>query len=360
MKFWLIGAFALCAAASATFAVTPPAVTSQDVTPRIAGIEIFGNRKVSAAKIQRALGAKPGGPLPSREGAEERIDKIPGIVASRLEAVCCQEGNLTLYVGVQERDAPHFEFHPPPSGDATIPLDLMTLYNSLLSNVASSIRGHNADQDLTNGYSLMADPASRAIQEKLIPLVASDLKTLDLVVRSSSDPDQRAAAAYLLQYSPRDPESSRTMVNALQYALRDTDDNVRANAERALDAVMVGAKLHPEQHIRIEPTWYVQMMNSVVWSDRRAASLALVNLTAGGDPDTLELIRERALGSVIDMARWHDLQYALPGFILAGRIAGLDKKQIDAAWLSGNREPVIQKAEHMRGKRRQLSLLPEN
>jgi hypothetical protein len=344
VKFCILLALAVCVTAGA-----------EDITPHIARIEIFGAQKVSSQKIRTAIGAKQGDPLPSREGVEERIDKIPGVVASRLEAVCCEEGNLILYVGVQEKDAPHFEFHVPPSGEVKLPDDIAGLYPSLLDAVAASIRGKNADQDLTNGYSLMADPDSRDIQLKMIPLVARDLAVIDRVVRESADPDQRAAAAYLLQYGPRDRRSGQIIVNALQYALQDADDNVRANAVRALHAVMIGAKLHPEQRIRIEPTWYVQMMNSVVWSDRRDASLALVNLTESGDPDTLELIRERALRSVIDMAGWHDLEHALPGFILAGRLAGLDEKQIQTAWLSGNRVPVLQKARRSRGRR---NLLP--
>lgn len=326
------------------------AASAADVTPRIAGIQVFGNRKVSTQKIQKAIGAKTGDLLPPRGQMEERIDKIHGIVASRIEAVCCEKGNLALYVGVQEEGAPGFELRLPPSGTEKLPGDLMKLYNSLLQNVAGSIRGQNADQDLTNGYSLMADPDSRMIQLKMIPLVARDLKIVDQVVRHSADPGQRAAAAYLLQYGPRDPQNSKIMVNALQYALRDGNDDVRANAVRALHAVMVGAKLHPEQHIRIQPTWYVQMMHSINWSDRRQASLALVNLTEKDDPATLDLIRERALRSVINMAGWHNLTYALPAFILAGRIAGLTKKQIDAAWVSGNLKPVLEKARRSKRK----------
>ena len=90
-------------------------------------------------------------------------------------------------------------------------------------------------------------------------------------------------------------------------------------------------------------------MNSVVWSDRRNASLALVNLTETRDSDALELIRQRALGSVVNMARWHDLEHALPGFILAGRLAGLDEKQIQTAWVNGDREAVIRKALNLHG-----------
>jgi hypothetical protein len=333
VKYWLFLALILCVLAKA-----------EDLSPHIARIEIFGAEKLPVQKIRAAIGAKEGDLLPSRGEAEERIDKISGIVASRLEAVCCEQGNLILYVGIEEKNSPHFEFHLPPTGEVKLPDDLSHLYQDLLDAVAASIRGRNADQDLTNGYSLMADPDARMIQLKMIPLVARDLQILDRAVRESADPEQRAAAAYMLQYGPRDERDMKTVVNALQYALQDANDQVRDNAVQALHAIMVGAKLHPEQHIRIEPTWYVQMMNSLVWSDRRNASLALVDLTENRDPDTLDLLREQALTAVIQMAEWHDLEHALPGFILAGRLAGLSEQEIRDAWLSGDREPVLEKA----------------
>jgi hypothetical protein len=203
----------------------------------------------------------------------------------------------------------------------------------------------------------MADSECREIQQSFIPLVTKNLALIDRVLRESADPEQRALAAYVLQYGPRGPRTTKVVVNGLQWALRDQDDNVRENAARALKAVAVGARLHPEQQIRIEPTWFIELMNSVVWSDRRNASLALVNLTEQRDPEMLSLIRERALRSVIEMARWHDLQHALPAFILAGRLAGLDEKAIQAAWVSGNREPVLKKALKSNGKR--LAVIPE-
>jgi hypothetical protein len=141
------------------------------------------------------------------------------------------------------------------------------------------------------------------------------------------------------------------MVNALQYALQDREDTVRENAMRSLQAVAVGARLHPEQQIHIEPTWFVELMNSVVWSDRHNATLALVNLTDKGDPSTLALIRERALISVIEMARWRNMHDALPAFILAGRLAGLDEREIQDSWISGDREPVLQQAINPKKKR---------
>jgi hypothetical protein len=131
------------------------------------------------------------------------------------------------------------------------------------------------------------------------------------------------------------------MVDALQYALRDPDENVRANAIRALKAVAIGAKVHANQEIRLEPTWFIELMNSIVFADRRDAALALVNLTENRDPGALELLRGRALNSVIEMAKWHDLKTALPAFILAGRLAGLEEKDITDAWVAGNRDAVL-------------------
>jgi hypothetical protein len=325
--------------------------SAEDITPRVGSIEIYGTRKVSVQKIRLAAAIKEGDPLPSREDVEDRIDKVPGVLASRVEATCCTGGNMIVYVGVEERNQPHFEFHPAPRGDVSLPPELVDHYRTFLDAVSDSIRGKNADEDLTNGYSLMADPECRRLQQAFIPFAERDLALLDRVLRESADSEQRTMAAYLLQYAPRNPRAARVMINALQYALQDQEDNVRENAMRSLRAVAVGAKLHPEQQIHIEPTWFIELMNSVVWSDRHNATLALVNLTDKGDPDTLALIRERALPSVIEMARWHNLQDALPSFILAGRLAGLDEKEIQDAWISGNREPILQQAMNPKKKR---------
>jgi hypothetical protein len=119
----------------------------------------------------------------------------------------------------------------------------------------------------------------------------------------------------------------------------------------SVKAVLVGSRLHPDQQIKIEPVWLVELMNSVVWSDRRDAAKVLVNLTDKYNPQTLDLLRQRALNSVVEMARWHEMEHALPGFILAGRLAGLSEDEIKQAWVSGDREPVIEKVLYPNGKK---------
>jgi hypothetical protein len=327
----------------------------EDVTPRVGIVEIYGARKVSVQKIKAATAVNPGDPLPSRQDIEGRLDRIPGILASRVEAACCDQGQTILYVGVEEKDGPRIEFHAAPAQDITLSSELTETYQNFLDAVAASIRGRNADEDLTNGYSLMADPECRQLQQSFIPLVERDLALIDRVLRESSDADQRATAAYVMQYAPRGPRTSKTMVDSLQYALRDQDDSVRLNAMRSLEAVRIGAKLHPEQQIRIEPTWYIELMNSVVWSDRRNASLALVDLTEKRDPETLALLRQRALQSVLEMAQWRHLEDALPGFILAGRLAGLEEREIQDAWVGGDHMAVLKQA--LNGNRKKKSAL---
>ena len=322
-----------------------------DVSPRIGLIEVFGAHKVSLQKIRTAVRAKIGDPLPPSEATEDRINKISGITASRLEAVCCTSDKRTiLYVGVEERDSPHLEFNPAPSGDAQMPANLYDDYLSLLEAVEASIRGHNADEDLTHGYSLMADPYARFIQQGFPSLVEKDLTFLDKVIRESSDPEQRAAAVYLLQYGPRGRQA-KLITDDLQFALRDQEDIVRKNAVRALHAVYIGATLQHDENVSIEPTWFVEMLNSVVFSDRRRASQILVDLTEGRKPSTLDLIRERALPSILEMARWHTLDHALPAFVIAGRLAGFEEKEIKDAWLREDRESILGELSGKKSKR---------
>ena len=328
------------------FLVTGFSLIAEDLTPRIGAIEIYGAKKVSVNKIREALGVQEGGPLPASKGeVEETLDKLPGIVASRLEAACCVEGKMILYVGIEEKGVPHIEFRPEPDGDITLPNELTENYSDFIDGVNQSMRLGQRGESLNLGYSLMENSGTRAKQQGFIPLAAKYMGTLHQVIRSSRDPEQRAMAAYILQYGPRTPRYTQPIVDDLQYALQDVDDTVRSNAIRALTAMYVGGKLHPEQDIKIQPTWFVELLNSIVWSDRHNAAVALAEMTENQrNGDALQLIRERALPSVVDMARWHDLSHALPAFILVGRLAGLPEKQIQDAWINSDHETVIKQA----------------
>ena len=51
---------------------------------------------------------------------------------------------------------------------------------------------------------------------------------------------------------------------------------------------------------------------------------------------------ERALPSLIEMARWKSPGHALSPFFLLGRIGNLSEEEIQKDWDSGNRETLIE------------------
>jgi len=308
------------------------------LVPRIAVIEIYGARKLSPERIRRILGVREGEALPpSKAAVEERLESLPEVVRARLEAVCCADGGAILYVGIEEKGAPHFTFRYPARANLSLPAKIVETYREFLRAVEEAARRGEFGEDLSQGYALAGDPAVRARQERFRELAAQHLPQLREVLRKSMHNDQRAIAAYVIGYQPR----ARGVVEDLQYAMQDAEEGVRANAMRALSAIAVLARSDPDLGLRVEPTWFIELLNSIVWSDRYRAAEALVNLTEDRNPRTLQHIRERALESLVEMARWKVLNHALPAFLLLGRIAGWPEDRIHQAWERGERESLI-------------------
>lgn len=332
------------------FALLALVYTAAAQAPVVGDINFYGLRKASGDKILNALAIKAGGALPPSRGAmEQRIEEISGVVEARVEAVCCDGAAVALFIGVEEKGAPHFDYRSAPAGTAALPQDLMDTYHDFLGAVQRAAQTGNTAEDLTAGHGLMAEPAARSLQEKFAEFAADHVDLLREELRTGPEPEERAVAASVIGYAP----AKAAVVNDLQYALQDPDDAVRANAVRSLKAIAVLAQKQPELGIRIQPTWFVEMLNSIVLSDRVQAADALVVLTDNGGPAALDLMRERALNSLAEMARWKTLRYALPPFLLLGRIGGMKDAEIQRSWENGDRETVIKKvlAPAAKGKR---------
>jgi hypothetical protein len=315
--------------------------------PRIGVLDFYGLRKVSESRVRQSLGAGEGDPLPPSKGdTEERLDKISGVVESHLEAVCCVAGKVILYVGIEERGAPHFDLREPPEGDVKLPEEIASTYSRFLEAFEKAGRRGSTEEDLTQGHSRMADRESRAIQDMFPALADDHLEELRAVLRNSDDEQQRATAAYVIGYAT----DKRAILNDLQSALKDADPGVRANASRGLLALAVRARLAPNSGIKVEPTWFIEMLNSLSWSDRNRALAALQILTDTRDRSVLDQLRERAIPALADMARWKTLAHALPAYILLGRVAELPEEQIQDAWSRGDRESVIAEALKTQGR----------
>lgn len=316
--------------------------------PRIDVIDFYGLRKTPESKVREALAVKEGDPLPPSKGdAEEHLDEVSGVVESHLEAVY-DRGKMILYIGVEERGAPHFELREAPEGDMRLPEKIVTEYRNFIDAAAAASRNNITAEDLTQGHARSADPATRTIQDRF-PLFATDhLAELRDVLRNSSDEDQRAIAAYIIGYAP----NKLDVLNDLQYALRDADAGVRTNATRSLVAIEVLSKLDPKLNLKISPIWFIEMLNSLSWSDRNRAVMALQILADQPDAGVISQIRDNALQSLVEMARWKTLAHALPPFLLLGKIAGLPEAQVQAAWEKGDRESVIAQAAATAGKKK--------
>jgi hypothetical protein len=309
--------------------------------PPVGDINLYGFRKLSPERVLGALQIKPGDPLPGSKGdLEDRLEELPGVVLARVQAVCCDGSRAMLFVGLEERGAQHSAFRSEPAGNATLPDAILDLYHRFMQAVeVAGSRGDMAE-DLSRGHSLMADPEARAIQLQLPEYASANLSNLREVLRNGPEPEQRAIAAGVIGYAP----DKAAVVNDLQYALQDPDEAVRANAIRSLTAIAVLADKQPSLAIRVAPTWFVELLQSIVLSDRLKASEALVTLTEHNGAATVELLRERALPSLAEMARWKSLRYALPSFVLIGRLAGLSEDEIHTRWEKGDREAVIAQA----------------
>ena len=310
--------------------------------PDIGIIDFYGLRKVAEKDVRAVLGVREGGNLPRSKGdAEEAIEKLRGVVLAHLQAVCCdEEGKAILYVGVEERGAPHFGFRELPSDPVLLPEQIHQTYVRFLAALGQAVRDKDTAEDLTQGHSMMANPSCRARQEEFITEAAEYLGVIRDVLRNSMNEEHRAIAAYVIGYAP----DKNAVVDDLLYALRDPDDTVRNNAMRALAAIEILAKRKPSLRIRISPTWLIEMLNSINWTDRETAAVNLVNLTEERDAEILEQLRKRALPALIDMARWQHLPHALPAYILIGRTLGMEEKDIQEAWSSDHREQLIDEA----------------
>jgi hypothetical protein len=302
--------------------------------PVVGQIDFYGIHAVTGERILSAIHLKRGDPIPpSKAALEDRIAEIPGVVLARVEAVCCEGREAILFIGVEERGAPHASFRSPPAGEAILPEELVNAYTLFLGAVRRAAGQGTAAEDLTAGHSLMADPQARAYQERFTAFASENLEQLRNVLRSGSEPDQRAIAAAVIGYAP----TKQDVVNDLQFAVQDPDESVRSNAIRSLKAFAVAG-------IKVAPTWFLELLNSVVLSDRMESVRALLTLTDRGGADVLQQVKVRALPSLAEMARWKAPRYALPPFLLLARAAGLSDQQAQQSWQKGDREAVIEKA----------------
>lgn len=299
--------------------------------PQIGDINFYGLRHITAEQVLQTIHLGPGDPLPASKGdTEDKIAEIPGVASARIQVVCCLENRIALFIGIQEKEQPSIAFHPQPGADAGLPPEWTTAYTEYQSSVARVVGKGTAE----------SDPAVRGLQDRLNVFAAGHLELLRSVLRTSWDAEQRQAAATIIGFAP----DKKAVVDDLLFATQDPDDMVRANATRSLAAIALLARKRPALGIHVPASAFVELLNSVVLSDREESTQALLILTEGRGAATLALIRKRAMPALAEMARWKTLSHARPPFLLLGRLTVLPDAQVRQIWEKGDREALIQRA----------------
>jgi hypothetical protein len=326
-------------------------VSARAQAPVVGDINFYGLRTLTPQHILQAVHLKSGDPMPPSKGdLEDRVAQIPGVVLARVEAICCDGRQAALFLGIEEKGAPHPTFRAGPTGSVNLPEDVLDLYGLYLAAVQRAAASGADAEDLTAGHAIMADPDARAVEDRFGDYATTHLDVLRDALRNDPDPEQRAVAAAIIGYAPNKAD----ILADLQLAIQDPDETVRANALRALHAVAVLASNRPALGLRIPATWVIELLNSVVLTDRTEAVQVLLTLTDHGAPQVLDQIRERALDALLQMARWQTPRYGLPPFLLAGRLARMTDQQVQQAWQKGDREAVLSKAAGQTAPRKRL------
>lgn len=301
-------------------------------------IDFYGLRSVSEQQARDALQIKEGDPVPdSREQAQHRLQALPNVEQALLGFVCCEGGKALLYVGIKEKGAPSLKFHSAPTGSIRLPETIVRAGDAFFDALTRGIEKGDTGEDESQGHALSSYPEARAIQERFITFAAQDFKLLRNVLRKSGDAHHRALAAQIIAYTA----NKRDVVNDLFYGMGDPDSDVRNSSMRSLAVIADFAQRSPKEQIKVSVRPFIKMLNSIVWTDRNKSAFALYQLTEKRDPAILTQLREQALPSLIEMARWKSPGHAYRPFALLGRLGNLSEDEIQKDWVSGNREALI-------------------
>jgi len=85
----------------------------------------------------------------------------------------------------------------------------------------------------------------------------------------------------------------------------------------------------------------------LVLADRLAGSRTLNLMYDEFSEGTMAQIKERALSSLFEMARWRHLQHALPAYLLLGRVSGVAEQEMAAAWEASERDQMLARIEKL-------------
>lgn len=310
--------------------------------PPIGSIDFYGARKTTPAQLREALGLSVGDSISALTlfAAPARLSELPAVVSAAVDPVCCENGKTMLYVGIIEEGVPEFKLNASPDGPIRLGHEVVRLGQLFEAALERAIIRGIVSEDMSEGHSLSSDSTVRRIQRRFAEIAATNLDSVRAVLRTSADPGHRALAAQIIGYAPNKP----AVVEDLVHAMRDPSTGVRNSATRALALIAALAQRRPELGIRVPFEPFVDLLNSLAWTDRNKASLALMQLTESRDPAMLAALKARAFDSIVDIAQWTNPGHAMPGVFMLARIAGIPDQEAFAMFERGEKDKIIEAA----------------
>jgi hypothetical protein len=311
--------------------------------PHIGDIEFFGYSGLDLAKVRASLPVHEGDAFPER-GRQSVRAAVTGAIGKEptdVNAVCCDQGKILLYIGLPGGSNRAFAYNPVPTGPDRLPPEIMKLHAQFDRALEKAVRkgGDAATEDDSNGYALFKDPAVQTVQLQYRTWAVDHEQEVFRVLESSSVPEDRRVAGELAGYTKQSPEQNR----ALLRAARDPDTVVRNNVTRALEVILTAnAKLAAD----IPADTFIEMLNSGLWTDRNKGCALLMRLTEERDAALLAKIRAQAFDSLVEMASWREAGHAWFARIVLGRVAGIPEEQLRVMASRGAEEIVAAARRH--------------
>ncbi len=300
-----------------------------DQDPLVIGaINFYGLRTISESEVRDLLAFSEGSVrVPGHDllSEELELEVAAALNVPRVEmiGVCCMEdGQASIFIGIEETPATRLDYHTPPTADITLPPEVLQTSREIGEAMEATVRSGDVGEDWSEGHSLAENSEIRVLQERFLVYAEEHWDRLLEVLHTSSRPRHRAIAARVIAYAA----DKRVVVPHLGQAVLDSSAGVRSDATRALGTIAMYAEEHPELSIQIRPDVFIDMLSSLEWSDRNKASFILLTLTSSRDPDLLEQLQERALPSLIEMCRWNTIGHAFPSCRMLARVVGLPEQ----------------------------------
>ena len=145
-------------------------------------IDFYGLNRVSAAQVREALTFKErdtlsltGGDRPAfLAESEDRLSKLPGVVRARTNIVCCDQGRVIVFVGIQEDGAAVMRFRAEPRDTARLAADIVQAGDEFSNALMAAVqRGdERRKRNFRDTHSLTTPPCapSRSVSSATLPV----------------------------------------------------------------------------------------------------------------------------------------------------------------------------------------------